>query len=486
MNMPVLLNSGNIPIIPKPWPAPGVSRTKHIAMTHKQADISIGLLRTTLYSALVLFLNGCITTTANAQILYASAINSGGVATIFYINMATCESCIISPTSQNIGTEDFVMLPDGTHLNMDLGGIRRLEAPPSVDIIWQAASPQGYSTAGQLAPNGLVYLVGPSGLASYNPANNTIIFIGPWPADVLNVYDIFYIDGVLYANGVNQAGDPILIEINVGNPAQSIIIPWTVGYTDGEGGNWNGDEGLFFADASHTIYFYNPQDGTVSTICDIDTNYSIISLTTLPAGLPNYPCISGCTSDAGELAQGGPFNTCVNSTLNIPAATQTVVEADDLLQYVLFSNPADTAGSIVAVSNTPAFSFAPPLQAGVTYYVAAVVGNDLNGDVDLNDPCLDFSNALEVVWQPLPTVQLAAPNPDLCAGGCRTLDVVLTGTGAFTVAGNLLSGGNVIGTFSETFGGNTGSLVLCVPGGTPPGPVTVQTTALTDAWCICE
>jgi hypothetical protein len=400
--------------------------------------------------------------------------------------MATCESCIISPTSQNIGTEDFVMLPDGTHLNMDLGGIRRLEAPPSVNIIWQAGSPQGYSTAGQLAPNCLVYLVGASGLGSYNPANNAITFIGPWPAGVLNVYDIFYIDGVLYANGVDQNFNDILIEINVGDPTQSIIIPWSWGYTNGEGGNWNGDEGLFFADASHTIYFYNPQDGTVSTLCDIDTNYSIISLTTLPAGLPDYPCITSCNSDAGILTQGGPFNICVNSNLNIPAATQTVLEADDLLQYVLFSNLADTAGSIVAVSNTPTFSFEPPMQAGVTYYVAAMAGNALNGNVDLDDPCLDFSNVLELVWQPLPTIQLAVPNADLCAGDCRTLEVALTGTAAFTLTGNLLSGGNVIGTFSESFGGNTGTLVLCVPGGTPPGPVTVQPTVLTDAWCICE
>ncbi|MBK9336892.1 MAG: hypothetical protein IPM98_10010 [Lewinellaceae bacterium] len=454
-------------------------------MTHKQDRISIGLFRATLYAALVLFLNGCITTTANAQILYASAINSGGVATIFYINLATCESCSITPASPNIGTDDFIMLPDGSHLNLAPGAIRRLEAPPSVAIIWQIGNAQEY-LAGQLAPSGLVYLIGPPGLTTYNPANNTFTFIGPMPASVLEVYDIFYIDGVLYANGINQSGDPILIEINVGNTLLSTITPWSVGYTDGEGGNWNGAEGLFFADASHTIYFYNPQDGTVSTICDIDTQFSIISLTTLPPGLPDYPCISGCTSDAGELAQGGPFNTCVNSILNIPAATQTVVEAGDLLQYVLFSNPADTAGSIVAVSNTPAFSFAPPMQPAVTYYVAAVVGNDLNGNVDLNDPCLDFSNALEVVWQPLPTVQLATPNSDVCAGGCRTLDVVLTGTGPFVVTGNLLSGGNVIGTFSETLGGNTGTLILCVPGGIQPGSVTVQTTALTDAWCICE
>ena len=454
-------------------------------MKHQPALLSIVLLRKTLCAGLILLLNICTSTTVDAQIVYASAVNSAGVATIFYINLATCESCSVSPASPAIGTEDFVMLPDGTHLNIDAGGIRRLVAPPAVDVIWQTGNPDGY-TAGQLAPNGLVYLVGLSGLATYNPANNAIAFIGPWPASVGAVYDVFYIGGVLYANGLDQSGNFIRIQINTGNPAQSIITPWSVGYTDGEGGNWNGAPGLFFADGSHTIYFYNPQDGSTSTICDIDNQYAIISLTTLPAGLPNYPCIPVCSSDAGELAQGGPYNGCVNSTLNFSDATQTVLDADDLLQYVLFSNPADTAGSILAVSNTPEFNFAPPMQTGVAYYIAAMAGNDLNGNVDLNDPCLDFSNALEVVWQPLPSIQLAAPNLDLCAGDCRTLNAVLTGTATFAVTGNLLSGNNIIGTFSQAFNGNTGTLVICVPGNTPPGPVSVQTTSLTDAWCICE
>jgi hypothetical protein len=433
---------------------------------------------------LTLSLIGAATHSAHAQVVYASAVNSSGLATVFYINLATCESCIISPISLNIGTEDIVMLSDGTYLNMDLGGLRRLEAPPSVNIIWQAGNTQGYA-AGQLAPNGLVYLVGPSGLGSYNPASNAVVFIGPWPAGVVNVYDVFYMNGVLYANGFDPSSGPVLIEINVSNPAQSFIIPWSVGYTDGEGGTWNGDAGLFFADGSHTVYFYNPNDGTTSIICDINTDYSIISLTTLPAGLPDYPCSPACIGNAGVLAAGGPYNICVNSTLSIPAAAQTVLGGGDLLQYVLFANPADTVGSIVAVSNTPTFSFESPMLAGIPYYVAAVVGTALNGNVDLNDPCLDFSNALEVVWQSLPTIQLTAPNADLCAGDCSTLGVVLTGTAAFAVTGNLLSGGNVIGTFNETFGGNTGALVICVPSSAPAGPVTVLPTTLTDAWCIC-
>lgn len=441
--------------------------------------------RTAFCAGLMLLLNICLPTGAKAQIVYASAIDASGAATIFYINLATCESCSVTPSSPNIGTEDIVMLPDGTHLNIDAAGIRRLVAPPDVIVIWLTGNPEGY-VAGQLAPNGLVYLVGPSGLASYNPVNNSISTIGPWPAGVAGVFDLFYINGVLYANGLDQDLNAILITVNVANPAQSTFAPTNLGYTDGEGGSWNGTPGLFFADASHTIYFYNPQDGSTSTICDIDNQYSIISLTTLPPGLPNYPCITVCNTDAGELAQGGPYNNCVNSPLNFPEATQTVLDADDLLQYVLFSNPADTAGSILAVSNTPGFNFAAPMQTGVTYYVAAVAGNALGGNVDLDDPCLDFSNALEIVWRPLPAIQLTAPGSDLCAGDCRILNVALTGTAGFDVTGNLLSGNDIIGSFSQSFNGSTGTLTICVPADVQPGPISVQTTSVADAWCICD
>ena len=435
---------------------------------------------------LLLCLLGGVNSEVGAQILYATAVNSGGVAIILRVNVATCEVCEVGPASPNVGTEDLVLLPDGSTLNIDAGGIRRLEAPPSVNIIWQTGNPQGY-VSGQLAPNGLVYLVSPAGLAAYNPANNSITFIGPWPASVGGVGDIFYIDGVLYVNAVDQAFTGILIVVNVSDPAQSTSIPWNAGYTDGEGGNWNGVDGLFFADASMQLYFYNPQDESVSTLClELETQYALTGLTTLPPGLPEFACIPVCTTDAGELAPGGPFNTCVNSPFVFPAAELTDLDANDLLQYVLFTNPADTAGSIVALSNTPQFTFAPPLQTGITYYVAAMAGNGLNGNVDLNDVCLDFSNALELIWQPLPAIQLTAPNPDLCAGDCRTLELQLSGTGAFTLAGNLVSGGNVVGTFNETFSGNTGAIILCVPGGTLPGPVLVQPTALSDAWCICE
>jgi len=137
-------------------------------------------------------------------------------------------------------------------------------------------------------------------------------------------------------------------------------------------------------------------------------------------------------------------------------------------------------GSIVAVSSTPSFTFGAPLQAGVTYYFAAMAGNDLNGSVDLNDPCLDFSDARTVVWRPLPEVVLSVSNPDVCANDCRTVNVELTGTPPF-----ILTVSSPAGTTTLTFPNNTGTFQICLPPGTPPGSFTVQATALTDNFCVC-
>lgn len=121
------------------------------------------------------------------------------------------------------------------------------------------------------------------------------------------------------------------------------------------------------------------------------------------------------------------------------------------------------------------------MQTGVTYYVAAVAGNNNGGNVDLNDPCLDFSNANPVVWRPLPTVTFSVANPNVCAGACTTVAATFTGTPPFTLSYDTPA----TGTQTQTFAGNTGTFQVCTPAGSLPGSFSVQATALTDAWCTC-
>lgn len=192
-------------------------------------------------------------------------------------------------------------------------------------------------------------------------------------------------------------------------------------------------------------------------------------------------CCPTCTTDAGVIA-GAPQTICGENPVTTASATQTVLDADDLLQYILFSNPADTLGSILATSNTPTFSFNPAtMQMGVTYYIAAIAGNNVGGNVDLTDICLDISNAIPVTWQPLPTVIFTVANPDVCAGGCTVITATFTGTAPFTLTYSTPGTGPV----TQIFSGNTGTFQVCAPAGSLPGSFTLQATGLVDAWCTC-
>jgi hypothetical protein len=337
---------------------------------------------------------------------------------------------------------------------------------------------------GQLAPNGLVYLGGTPGFGVFDPLTNTVTYIGDWPSGIIGVVELFYINGVLYGAGNDGSGINPLLQINITNPSQSTILS-TIPITGGaEGGNWNGNAGFFYGNSLGDIYFYNPLDNSNTLICDIPIIGFFIGLSFPPPGLPEYGCIINCTTNAGTLPTAGPYNTCINSSLTFPAATGVVLDANDLLRYILFTNPSDTAGSIVATSSTPSFTFnAATMQTGITYYIAAMAGNNASGSINLNDPCLDFSNALQVIWRPLPAVSfsISGGNPNLCGGECRTVVASLTGTPPFT-----LTYTTPAGTFSQAFSGNSGSFQVCAPVGAAPGPLLVQATALVDGWCTCQ
>ncbi|MEI6409592.1 MAG: hypothetical protein WCR52_09430 [Bacteroidota bacterium] len=358
------------------------------------------------------------------------------------------------------------------------GFINRLLPPPSTQVVWQAVPPQNYQT-GQLAPNGLVYLGGNQGLGLFNPATNVITYIGNWPAGVGGVTDLYYINGVLYGTGYDNSGITFLLQINTANPSLSTILGSLPLQGGAEGGTWNGNAGFFYGDALGDIYFYNPSDNSSTLVCDLPIIGVFSGLSFPPPGLPEYPCLVTCTTNAGALPQAGPFNTCTNSTLAFPAATGAVLDNNDILRYILFSNPNDTAGSIVATSATPSFNFAAPLQTNVTYYIAAMAGNNQNGNVNLNDPCLDFSNALQVVWKPLPSVTFSTANTNVCSGACKTINTNFTGTPPFTLSYNSPAGSN-----TQVFSGNSGSFDVCPPANSV-GNFVIQATALADALCAC-
>ena len=203
-------------------------------------------------------------------------------------------------------------------------------------------------------------------------------------------------------------------------------------------------------------------------------------------GVSVFVCCPVCLTEAGEIPATS-LNLCINDVATVPPAEDTFLDADDLLEYILFTDPADTLGSIIATNSTPEFAFDPTImQLGVTYYIAALAGNDLGGHVDHADPCLDISNAVEVVWHPLPSVVFSIADTDVCANGCHDIGVGFTGTPPFTLIGEVTAGNFFLSNFSQTYSSNVDVLTICLPPSTPIGNIVVEATFLADANCACE
>ncbi|MFN0215809.1 MAG: hypothetical protein ACKVT2_16240 [Saprospiraceae bacterium] len=194
-------------------------------------------------------------------------------------------------------------------------------------------------------------------------------------------------------------------------------------------------------------------------------------------------CCPPCVVKAG-LIPSAPLNLCPEEVATVPPAAPNVLPAGTMLQYILFSDPGDTLGSIVSISNTPNFTFDPAaMQEGVTYYIAAIAGKELNGNVDLSDRCLDVSNAaVPVTWRPKPSVSFSSDKTDVCKGNCVDVKVELSGEPPFT----LTYDNTYTGIQTKIYTNHFGILTFCIPPNTPEQKFNIQAIKLTDKFCVCE
>jgi hypothetical protein len=413
-------------------------------------------------------------TAANGPILYG--LSSGGV--LYKIDPMTCTVCPIITFNNISSSVDVVVLPDGRILVNDFDGLRLYELP-NPNTIWTDNIPCEGSV---LAPNGLVYLSSydpNGGLSVFDPATNTVTFIGLWPTNYF-IGEFFYQNGVLYASGTEQVGPssfpPRVFEINLDNPGLTTIVVsippvWTNGGFANEGYNTS-------VMSTNILRQYDVATNTLQTVCTLPAGVS--GLSTLPAGVPEAPC--QCLTNAGTV-NPSLFNTCVPGNVTVPYNNNATLDGNDILRYILFSNLSDTLGSIIVQSSAPSIAFNPAtMQTGVTYYLATIVGNNQGGNVNLSDPCLDISNtAAQVIWRPRPTVTFTVANPNICAGECRTVTTTLTGTSPFNLTYTTPEG-----IVTQVFTSNTGAFQVCTPAGAATGALGVQATNLVDAWCTCQ
>jgi len=423
---------------------------------------------------------------SSAQLIYFN----DDVGNIHTLNLADCSTTFV--TSGPVYND---MAVGANGLLYGLFGLDIYEINPVTGtntLIGTIPPPTFVVTGLEISSSGIIYILG-TGLWSLNTANGALNFNGEFPNDWSGIGDITFFNGQYYASVVDPTtSEAYLIQVNTGNPANSVIVGNLPAYFLVAGASVNSPNcpkqfwfETFDLTQPSTLWEYDVNTQTWATKCPG------FPFTVGGAGSPadySFPIACACPTFAGTVT-AELLSLCVPEPVLVPFNNNEYLENDDALEYILFSDPADTIGSILVRSANPSIVFNPAiLQTGTVYYLATLAGNELpNGQVDLNDPCLDVSTtAAQVVWHPKPSMSFSVSDPDICEGGCRSIQVSFVGSPPFTFIADTISGGNTIGIFVETISGISGSFLLCAPPGTPPGGLTIQATSLIDAFCTCE
>lgn len=151
----------------------------------------------------------------------------------------------------------------------------------------------------------------------------------------------------------------------------------------------------------------------------------------IPVNAPTVEC--ECETEAGTL-QPGPLTACENETITAFHNNDEFLDINDTLLFYLHDGTPAALGNIIMVNNTPVFTYDPVLlQTDTRYYIVAIAGNkDGNGGILFTDHCLSMSNAVEILFHPLPTAILTG-DATICRGESTTLNLQFTGTAPFSV-----------------------------------------------------
>ncbi|MEM1320956.1 MAG: gliding motility-associated C-terminal domain-containing protein, partial [Bacteroidota bacterium] len=116
-------------------------------------------------------------------------------------------------------------------------------------------------------------------------------------------------------------------------------------------------------------------------------------------------CEPECASFAG-LMSGTQLAGCEGELLEVEPLGNAFLESDDAMEYILHTHNGSSLGAIIDRNNSGQFGFIPSaMDYGQPYYVSMVVGNSMQSEVDLSDPCLSVAAGQPILFYPVPIAE---------------------------------------------------------------------------------
>ena len=221
--------------------------------------------------------------------------------------------------------------------------------------------------------------------------------------------------------------NPEIVDIEViCNPIEEEgILNFTIIDSDSDDFLVNGINGSISGNNFESIVYQNGENFNIQVEDEFGCLSEIESEMINCACVPSFP---------GTMITTDTITTCDNLSIDVLGlfANDSIIQSDDLFEFVLHDSPGNSLGTIYDASSLPVFLYNSSLVYGQVYYVSPIAGLNDNGSINLLDPCLAVGEGLPIIFYPQPTANINSTSTTICVGQSVDIEIELEGGGPWT------------------------------------------------------
>lgn len=186
-----------------------------------------------------------------------------------------------------------------------------------------------------------------------------------------------------------------------------------------------------------------------------------------------------CQNTPGILEFQDTLRICEGDSYATTFLEAPVLQLNDTLVYLLYTNPLNPLGSLLSLSNSPSIMYSSGLPTSQLLWFSSMTGPLVSGSLDLSDPCNLISPPIPLYFYPLPEASYTLPD-FICGDSCEVVEIFITGQEPTTLN---IEWGNpgALQTIVSSPGGSIHPIQLC--GDVFEGDLSFQIIEIQDLYC---